>query len=295
MIADYLGLTVPLDRQDEITSHVADTVTFLGGHSDLDGLLRLGSGGTVKLYRTPRVFVISVSGAALAVMRSYGYLSQFLWPFSEGPHKITRLHIAHDILEDSPKHLRRVLRKGRSGSVLLTPNSRRPVLPKHATYIQRHCHYDPSKVTGTVYLGSDQAENRLAVYDKRNERIDRGFDDPGHPWTRFEVRITDKSRVTLRDVVEPDGAFWHVCQCVLAPPPEFKEWNGMAEHFSLERPPEVLPYELMRRRIENSPDVDHLLSLADRMGPEGYTALLRLLDRKRSSAANQQGVLDRTG
>lgn len=152
MFADYLGLTVPLDRADEILSHVQDFTASLGGFSVTPELIRIGDGGTIKLYERRQVLIVSLSGVALQVLRDASALSEFLFPFGAGAHKITRLHIAYDMRVSARPFLRRLLKLGRKGDLRLTPTTRRPLSPKHVTHVERHCHYDPGRPTGTVYL-----------------------------------------------------------------------------------------------------------------------------------------------
>lgn len=41
--------------------------------------------------------------------------------------------------------------------------------------------------------------------------------------------------------------------------------------------PEFSPYHVLKNRVANSPDLEALIELADRTGPEGRELLLRLI------------------
>jgi hypothetical protein len=67
------------------------------------------------------------------------------------------------------------------------------------------CRYGKRGQHQTVYMGSPQGERMFRVYDKRQERIDRGHEedllDPDLPWWRVEVQHRCSGNVL------PDGLF----------------------------------------------------------------------------------------
>ena len=277
MHADRLGISVPAEYGHEIWDYLKDRSVMIMGNLDKPDLLRV-EGGTLKHFPHTTYHQFSFSGMYLDSLRRFNDMAETLWRFSECPYKITMLHIAHDIREPAEPYLKRLRRQGKTGSLQLT---RKKIHPKNVSYIERHNYANPGVSTGTIYLGSSQAEVSAGCYDKRNERIDRGYDDPG-PWFRPELR-TKNIGATLRDVFIPDSLYWHYMAKIIEPPGDQLPWESHAEDYVLEKPPELLPYQIMKRRLRSSPDIDHLLSLTERMGPEGFETLVRLMKNKRAS------------
>jgi hypothetical protein len=220
--------------------------------------------------------MFGMSGQVLEHIRGCGELARTLHVFGDSPHRVTRVDVAHDVPTPSPPVLQRLLRKARSGSLSLTRKSLRP---QSIRFIDNHNHYETGVRTGTLYLGARTAKVYARVYDKRNERLDRGFDDPGN-MTRYELTVTGKLSPTLRDVVEPEPMFWKFMSGVLPPPANVPDWEGGADGFAIAEPIALLPAEIMRRKVENSPDLTHILELADRIGPHGFRLLVSMLERR---------------
>lgn len=119
----------------------------------------------------------------------------------------------------------------------------------------------------------------MRVYDKRNERIDRGAGDPGD-WVRYELTVTSKHGPTLRDVYDPAPMFWHFASGVVAPPRGLVDnWTGHAAGFDLPPRPELSPMELYKRQLETSHELARLAEIADRIGPYGRDVMHDLLDK----------------
>ena len=282
MIADRLGVSVPAEYGPELWDWLRDRSTVVTADLVADNLIRV-DGGTLKHFPQKAYHHFSFSGQYLDYLRQYREFDAHLWRLAEVPHKVTTLHIAYDVRESAEPHLKRILRLGRSGKAQL---SRKAIPAKHIDFFDRYNYSNPELKTGTAYIGNKMAEVRLAVYDKRNERIDKGANDPG-PLTRYELRIKDVG-ATLRDVALPESLFWHYMHRVLKPPGGVSPWVPNAEGYVLHKPEELLPFQIMQRRLDSSPDVDHLLSLADRMGPNGLQTLQRLLEKKhRTLTANR--------
>ena len=148
--------------------------------------------------------------------------------------------------------------------------------------MQSHNHTDPGVSTGMLYLGGRKAEVRAAVYDKRNERLDRGFPDPG-PTLRAELRLSGKMGITLRDLVSCDPCYWHYMGNLFPRPSGVPLWVPNDSDYKLEPAMPLEPYELLRRRVETSPDIAHILDIASRLGPHGYETLLMLLERRQEA------------
>lgn len=278
MHCDFLHVTIPESHAAVVLRGVLDAMGSLGAVSVSPDLHRLG-GGTVKFSEGRGFSMVGISGQVLDHLRLNGELSRSLHLFGSSPHRVTRVDVAHDVACSAPPVLRRLLRSARSGSISLTRKSLRS---QSIRFIDNHNHYAPGDRTGTLYLGSRTAKVYARVYDKRNERLDRGFDDPGN-LLRYELTVTGKLSPTLRDVVEPAPMFWKFMSDVLPPPANVSDWVGGADGFDISAPVALLPAEVMRRKLEASPDVAHLLDLADRIGPHGFDLLVRMLKRQSSS------------
>lgn len=284
-ISDRANISVPSGRHFETHKHVVDFASSLGGHFELDNLMRLDR-GTLLITERSRFTSFSISGAFLQHLRDHKMLSQFLFPFAEGPHKLSQLHIAGDFSVDAPPVLRRLKRRAKAGEVKLT---RKSVKPSSVRFIESHNYSDPSVPTGMLYLGSPKAEVRAGCYDKRNERLEKGFPDQG-PTLRCELRISDKMGISLRDVVEPDSCYWNFMSDVMPPPPGIPDWVANDHNYRLEPPMDLEPYQLLRKGVETSPDVERLLELSERLGPNGFQTFVRLLENRRELHAIQPSV-----
>ena len=89
---------------------------------------------------------------------------------------------------------------------------------------------------------------------------------------------------TLKDVHSPAALFWHLASPSLLPlPKNAPSWHP-ADPDDVGWLPvattELCVYSALKRRVETSPDLLALIELADRLGPEGRTALTRLLSRR---------------
>jgi hypothetical protein len=170
---------------------------------------------------------------------------------------------------DGAAAVAQVYREARSGSHQLT---RKAIAPGNVSQIMRPD--DRGVDTGTVYLGTRRAEVRAKVYDKRWERLCAGSPDAG-AWTRYELTVTGKMGVTLRDVAEPAGVFWHhmgrsLLECPHRPP----SWAPYAEGYELPKRTPLTPYQVLQRRMESSAELRELVHLAGLSGEVGVTSLV---------------------
>ena len=90
------------------------------------------------------------------------------------------------------------------------------------------------------------------VYDKRHERLSRGFADPGS-LLRVEVALQSDVGVTLRDVHQPaDVFFQYAGKSLVAVPDGFAGWESHAEGFVLPPRQERTAYERFHSFVSNS-------------------------------------------
>lgn len=270
VLCDYLSVTYSVE--DHPARRVELLLLSLGAEVAGEGLFRLGEGGTVTVgvkYGTMRV---SASGAALAAMREAGGFMGFLSLLSEHPHRVTLLDAALDFEQDAAPVLKALQRRykgrkvflGRKGADWTVLMSERP---------------SDGAMTGTFYVGRKTSARATAkVYDKQEEARARRVKITG-PRLRYEVSVKKDYGATLRDAAEPDRLFWHVASPALLPAPDgIEEWSpDWSQGWSAGPRPELLPWDVLSRRLSNSPELDLLASLADDMGPNGRVELLRQL------------------
>jgi hypothetical protein len=119
----------------------------------------------------------------------------------------------------------------------------------------------------------------MLVYDKRNERIDAGFPDPG-PWVRYELVVRSEMGPTLKDAYDPTPMFFHFASPdVLERPEDVASWAPHAEGFALEKLPTTTPMQKMYRLLDSSADVARLVKLAHEAGPGSVRMLLARIER----------------
>jgi hypothetical protein len=284
-------LTVTCSPDDSFLSDFADALACFGCpvlFSDRDDLTyRVGSHGTVKTKRTARWHLVSVSGSALRHFRSSGEFEALLSAIAAVPHTVTRLDVSSDVFCDFPEFLdgldsvypdrrMRLTRKSQPASVLLSPR------------------LTDGRLTGTYYVGKRGNTVSLAVYDKQQEALDRrGESLP--PTTRVELRVSREVGATLRDAVMPESLFYHYVPSDVLPRPDgVAEWSSHAEPWQPSAASPVLDYQLLKRRIDNSPELGCLVDLAGRLGPEGLTllqgAISRLYHSRQSSGIAVDGA-----
>lgn len=273
---DYLKATIPLA---ESGTYSRDLGLMLAAHAekrDENGFYWLPEGGKVRVGRYGQVLTISVTGAAVRYLRDLGQWSDFLSLLSEYPHRVTALDVAYDRFDQSGADVVPGLNElGKAGGVSLT---RKSVDPRRVRMVDG---LDPDgRVTGTVYLGARTAEVRCRVYDKRAERVDRGYPDPG-PCVRYELTATGKVGISLRDAWDPVPLFWHYMgRSLLESPPGVPSWVPAGEGFIMPKRTSLGPYQALHRRIELSADLDYLLEVAEACGPSGLAILHKALDKR---------------
>ena len=185
-VCDYLTVTVPRGLGPLMLRPLSSLVSECVGVVCLDAdrlapVWGFPERGRLAYKPYGRVGVFSASGGALAALRSAGVFGDYLWLLSsEGPHRVTRIDAALDVVTPTWPLLRKLYRKVRQNSIRLSKKACTGRL------ISGPC-VDGGE-TGTLYLGKKSAEVHAKVYDKRQERLDKGYSDPG-VLTRYEVTV----------------------------------------------------------------------------------------------------------
>lgn len=271
---DYLNVTVPLDCSREAHDSIRPILLDSGAAVEQEGLYRVGT-GVVRLDEKFNVMRISASGAALATLRAVGLFNQYLSELAQHPHRVTMLHATHDVPGNAPAELRKLTRRAYAGSIKLT----RKAIPSDAVKRIVGRGVD-GRETGTIYIGRRTAEVWCKVYDKRQERLDKGAADCG-PLLRYELCATSKVGITLRDAANSDALFWHfMAPGVLPRPGDVPTWTPFAEGgFDLPKRQEQLPAISFVRRLENSAELRSIIEQADELGPYGRSMLRTFISK----------------
>jgi len=280
VFCDRVDITVPCEEWLGLRADISQEFDAIGMGLEVDAervvLWRApGTTGTVKASRMGLVWAIGCSGAVCAGLRAVGRFNAYLAAFGARPHRVTQIHASMDLPLDGPAVVASVAESGRAGHLSLT---RKRIRPQAVTTLLAPRVSDGA-LTGTVYCGTPQADARMCVYDKQEERLSRGLPDVG-PLTRYELRLKSKIGLCLRDASEPAAVFWHhVSPSFLPLPSGAPAWFGAGSGFHLDHPPPLLPARRLLNRLEASEDVRDLLRLAVECGPHGVSLLVHELLR----------------
>jgi hypothetical protein len=257
---DYLNISSPKDRLESILSGLRPILDSLGMSEVIQGLYELPDvNGTFKAYIKNKVAVFSASGQVLERMRQAGVYNHYLAVFSQFEHRITMMHLTCDYRIDAPKYLDKLYDKAQKGEVYL---SRKAVNPLHVSKLLGR-NLDGAD-TGTVYLGNRKNSDIWAkVYDKRQERIAKGYDDP-MPTTRIEIAVQSDVNASLRDASKPRDLFFHIAaKSLVQKPKDCNEWVAHGQPFELpDTTLNLTTHERLTRVCENSFDIGRLFKLA---------------------------------
>lgn len=263
---DYLNVTVPKDHAGLLIDDLLGLLPAVGPYNESDdGLFAFTDPGTVRVIGTvkvkPRgkVLVVSASGGALSLLRARGLYSDYLSILGTYPHRVSMLHATADyVVQSPPSVVMAVKQAAQSGELAL---SRKRLDPSQ-------CHYflgsdSDGLETGTVYLGQRQnADVWAKVYDKRHERLSRGFSDPG-PFVRVEVAVQSGMGATLRDAFNPRSLFFHFAGRTLVQlPADHQPWQAHGEGYFLPPKQDRTAAQRIASMVEHSRDIGRLIDVA---------------------------------
>lgn len=278
MHIDYLNITVPETVAATVHDGVMEILDFCGAIQITDEVHRLGERGSVKIKQRHGYALVGLSGNAIEVLSSKHQFESLLWVFAAQPHRVTSMDIAHDVAVPSRPVLNSLWRRARGAKGIRL--SKKRVLPKNVNRHMVHCLYDDGS-TGTIYLGRRTSEVHCKVYDKRNEIYDRTGSDIGNDLVRYELTVTSKMGISLKDVQQPESLFWNFMSEVLPPPNVAPSpWVAGGQGFVMPERFKVMPAEKLKTIVSGSPELDRWLKYADEVGPNGREFLVGLLTRR---------------
>jgi hypothetical protein len=229
--------------------------------------------GMLKVTHAHRFAKVSMSGGCCASLRASGLWDEALFILGSSPHRVTRLDAALDVSLDAADVLDKLRRKYPAGEVFLSRKAQRVT---EFTSIRAD-----GRRSGTYYVGhKDKARQSIRVYDKSLQMLDV-YGESIATTTRYEVTARKDYGATLRDAAVPESIFWHIAApAILKAPKGVPVWTPNLDQVWTHKASTFTAYEVMRNRVENSPELDALLDLADSVGPCGRTMLLSLLAKR---------------
>lgn len=271
--ADYLNVTVPFEQAQAVREALLPVIDSIGSFEEVEeglfqfvelragarGSLEVQKAGVLKMKRRGKVLVVSASGAILGRMRSAGLYGEYLAVLGSFPHRVSMLHATADYYVPSPPSaIAQVKQAASAGELSLT---RKRLLPSQCVYLLGAD--SDGLETGTAYLGQRQnADVWAKVYDKRHERLSRGFSDPGSV-VRVEVAVQSGAGATLRDALDPSDVFFHFAgRSLVEVPLEFAGWSPHGEGYVLGERRERTLFERFENLLEGSRDVRRLADMA---------------------------------
>lgn len=271
VFCDWLDVTAPPDHEDRLRRAIGPLLCAADGLKIGSDLYDVG-GGKVKLHNTRGVFRCSFSGASIRLLEGMGYWDNVLAEVGTGPHRVTRVDAAMDLAFDGALAIAQLREAYPRDYVRLGQRAIRVQCILQARD-------SDGLLTGTWYAGHRSgAEVTARVYDKAAQMLAKHDVDLA-PTTRVELTV--RKGATLRDVAQPTRIFWHyIAPAILPLPDGIPAWDsGWAEGWHMNRV-EVLPAQMLRRRIDHSPDLAALIELADSLGPHGRQLLVSWLTER---------------
>lgn len=251
---------------------IPQTVDNIQSYRHVDQETLTASSGVLQVSTKHRAYRVSASGSVLAILRRLGAFNQYLTLLASFPYRVTRLDAALDVYVDAASVLASLDLKHPN----FVPLGRQRPLPTKMLTARRS---DGAR-SGTWYAGHrSRARVTARVYDKTLEVFDRTGTPLPDKITRYELTFRD-GVANLNDAYNPSSIFFAHCSAVVSPPPEYPAWTPSDVPAWVSEPVEVLPYEALLRRVSNSPELDFLLELADRIGPNGRAAFLHMIAKK---------------
>lgn len=233
---DRLTVSVPASHNAALADVAREFGIALDGVPvDPDGLWRLPGGGTLYYQSRAKFASLEASGRALASLRAGFLFGDYLSSLGALPHRVTRLDATLDIPVRSAPELHRVYQLGKAGVLRQGRKAIKGV--EVVKYLSAALYPGEDLDTGSVYVPMRKfgpKRQYLTLYDKRQERLAKGYDDPGD-LLRIEASAARQKGATLSDAYRPESIFWDMVPPeVWAPPssgvspwtPSDEAWSG---------------------------------------------------------------------
>jgi hypothetical protein len=169
--------------------------------------------------------MLEASGRALAALRATHIFGDYLSALGALPHRVSRLDAALDFPIPAAPELHRIYGLGKRGLISLSRKRLQPT--EVGQWFSPALYPDEPLDTGSVYLPkkSEGTKRQYATaYDKRQERLTRGCQDPG-PLLRLEAVAARGKGATLGDAWDPTAIFWDIIAPDIWPcPPDTPSW-----------------------------------------------------------------------
>lgn len=289
VFCDWLDVTCSPDNSfvDSVLRFLDRLSCQFSYRDDKTALVSVGS-GKVRVDTNPKFHRVSSSGHVLSHLRATGAYSDFLSLLSEVPHSVTRLDAACDYDLDTPDILDALDQAFPDDRI----NFSRKAL-KVTRLLSRRV---DGRLTGTWYGGHKaKAKCSVRIYDKAHEVAQKQGLYALYGLTRVEFTARKAYGASLSDAYNPESLYYSMgSPTLMAIPPGVAEWSSAAEFTAWQSPDldEPLPFELFRRRLETSPDIDRLAEIAAEMGAAGVKTMERIFSEKVRSKVALREVTD---
>lgn len=230
----------------------------------LDGV----PGGVLRLETNKKFHCASASGGFLNCLRKVGLYRDYVNLVGVVPHKVTRLDAALDVALDSPAIL--------SALCTVYPGEFKFGRKALRTKTIFETRVSDGAITGSWYAGhKSNARISCRVYDKQNERLNRGIIIP--PTTRYELTFRKDYGCSLWDALNPSSLFYSHSKDLVDPPAEgFDVWDSKGLVPWVSDPVDTdLTVEKYMRTVEYDAQLKYLAEKGARFGPEGKAILMR--------------------
>ena len=280
VFCDFFTITTPKDNHDALLEALLPFFSQMRCSLEPYGY-RLyeerAKGGLFSWRLGASIASYSASGSFVKALRDNNMLVQFLAEIALFPHNVSSADFTVDEYVHAPPRIRQAYELASTGGISFT---RKALKPAHVRALLRPCIH-PDRMsdgdTGTLYLGSrGNHEVHSKLYDKQHHAfVEFGAILP--PTLRHELTVSKRMGITLRDLCLPASCFYHFYPPELLSPADVPPWQSFEGGYILTKAAPRLPSQVLRDRVETSEDLLQLFEIADKIGSEGFTYLLRLI------------------
>lgn len=283
VFCDWLDVTCSPDSSfvDSVRQFLDRLCCEVKYSDDFSSVVSVGS-GVLRLDTNPKWHRASASGKVLSYLRESGSYPEYLHLLSEVPHTITRLDAACDYNLDTPAIL--------DSLDSAYPDDRISFSRKALTITRLLSKRQDGKLTGTWYAGHRQkAKVSARIYDKAAEVAAKTGLYFLSGCTRVEITARKSYGACLRDAYDPECIYYAMGDpAFFKRPADVAPWASVSDFTAWVSPDYVdpLPFEVFRRRVNRSSELDHLADLASELGPCGVDLAVRVFREKLRSKLN---------